>query len=333
MKQKKVLILTDHKNHSSENSLYDLSVKMLQNENTASLDIASRANAVNQDFFEGNHDAQLFATPINSDFAFSENDHPLSKNFRTIEVKNYDLVWLRMPPPLSENFLNFIANTFSKSVIINHPKAIFQTGSKAFLLNFEEVCPSLKICQSLADIVAFKAQFPMVLKPFREYGGKGIVKIDGSDVFVGKEKISFETFKTNYVKNPTDYLAVKYLKNVNQGDKRIIVVNGEILGASLRLPAPDSWLCNVAMGGSSHMTEVTKAEKEIIRLINPKLTQLGIVMYGVDTLVGDDGHRVLSEINTTSIGGLPQIAALKKQPLVEKAIQLIWSYYHKKIKN
>ena len=82
------------------------------------------------------------------------------------------------------------------------------------------------------------------------------------------------------------------------------------------------------MGGSSNRTEVEPEEEAIIKLINPILTQRGIVMYGVDTLVGDDGKRVLSEINTTSIGGLPQIAAMQQEPLVEKAIDLIWKYFN-----
>jgi len=83
------------------------------------------------------------------------------------------------------------------------------------------------------------------------------------------------------------------------------------------------------MGGSSNLAEVEAEERRIVEAINPILSKMGIVMYGLDTLVGDDGKRVLSEINTTSIGGLPQIAALKKLPLVEEAIDLIWSYFLK----
>ncbi len=93
----------------------------------------------------------------------------------------------------------------------------------------------------------------------------------------------------------------------------------------------DSWLCNVAMGGSSNIAEVDVDEQKIIRVIDPVLSKMGIVMYGVDTLVGDDGKRVLSEINTTSIGGLPQIARLMKKPLVKEATDLIWNYITEKM--
>ena len=330
--KKKVLILTDHSNHSSENSLYALALKMLGHEETHSVDIASRAIEINSAFFAGSDTAALFATKIGSDFGYRNNDHPLSKNFSEVDIATYDLVWLRLPPPLSKEVLAFFSSKFSTAIVINEPSSINETGSKEFLLNFPSVCPSMKICSSLEDIIEFKALFPIVLKPFNEYGGRGIVKIEGDVVSEGNQSISFNDFSRSYESNPIEYLAVKYLKNVKQGDKRIVVVNGEILGASLRLPAENSWLCNVAMGGSSNVAQVEKEEEEIIQLINPTLSDKGIVMYGVDTLVSDDGKRVLSEINTTSIGGLPQIAAMNNLPLVEQAIDLIWEFYNDKKK-
>ena len=130
-----------------------------------------------------------------------------------------------------------------------------------------------------------------------------------------------------------EYLGVKFLSNVSQGDKRIVVVNGKVLGASLRLPAQDSWICNVAMGGSSNYAEIDEAERQIIQRINPTLSRLGLVMYGVDTLMGDEGKRILSEINATSIGGLPQIEALSGRPVVEETCELIWQYIIKKNKS
>ena len=330
--KKKVLILTDHSNHSSENSLYELAVKMLAHKETDSIDIASRAIEINSEFFRGSDSAVLYATSINTDFSFNKDNHPLSKNFSQVDISTYDLVWLRLPPPLSKEVLAYFSSKLSNAIVINEPSSIYETGSKKFLVNFPSICPPMKICSSLEDIIEFKVLFPIVLKPFNEYGGRGIVKIEGDLVNSGNHSISFNDFSRTYESNPIEYLAVKYLKNVKQGDKRIIVVNGEILGASLRLPADNSWLCNVAMGGSSNITKVEKEEEEIIQLINPTLSDKGIVMYGVDTLVSDDGKRVLSEINTTSIGGLPQIAAMNNLPLVEQAIDLIWEFYNDKKK-
>ena len=330
MRKYNVLVLTDHTNHSKENSLYALVGTMLQHPLTQKIDIATRGNRVNDDFFQQKKNAELMVSEVNEAFSFTDDGFYLVNDLKLASLDSYDLVWLRMPPPLNKSFLDFMENVFQKQLIVNNPKGIYKTGSKEFLVNFQDVCPPIKICKSKADIIEFKNHFPIVLKPFREYGGKGIVRVDGDNVWVGKEQKSFENFLNELDENDIQYLGVKYLKNVDQGDKRIVVVNGKIMGASLRLPAKDSWICNVAMGGSSHMAEVDEDEKKIVEAINPTLSEMGIVMYGVDTLVDDDGKRVLSEINTTSIGGLPQIAKLRNLPLVEEAIDLIWTYFLQK---
>ena len=122
------------------------------------------------------------------------------------------------------------------------------------------------------------------------------------------------------------YLSMKYLKNVSEGDKRILVVGGEILASSLRLPAKDSWLCNVAQGGKSVSSEVTEREREIIQTINPTLKKKGVLIYGADTLVDDDGKRVLSEVNTLSVGGFPQAEAQTGKPVINTLISKIFEY-------
>ena len=329
MKKYKILVLTDHRNHSSENSLYRLVQSMRTHPSCAKLDVATRGNELNGFFFDRLIPKSLFVNKVDEHFTFFPNGHAFKTNIRREYVQNYDVVWLRMPPPLSSDFLEFLTKEFPEQLIINHPRGIYETGSKAFLMNFKEVCPPIEICTSIQDIKNFKSNFPIVLKPFREYGGKGIVRIDGDIVWDGKEQKTFDEFAQQINTQPINYLGVKFLKNVGQGDKRIIVVNGQILGASLRLPAAGSWLCNVAQGGSSNTAEVAPEEIEIIQKINPVLSEMGIVMYGVDTLVGDNGKRVLSEINTTSIGGLPQIAKMEGKPLVKQATNLIWEYISK----
>lgn len=333
MNKFKVLILTDHTNHTDQNSLYPLVKKMLQHDLTDSIDIVSRANLGNNSFFECQKNSEIFVSSVNEEFTFTKSGIFLETNLRQEKPSSYDLIWLRMPPPLTKEFLDFVHSVFIEQFVINNPEAIYETGSKEFLANFFELCPPLKLCRSIDDIVAFKNQFSIVLKPFREYGGKGIVKIEGNDVWLGKQKIEFADFVNSLKDQNIEFLGVKFLKNVTEGDKRIVVVNGKIMGASLRLPSKGSWICNVAMGGSSTIAEVDEDEVNIIEKINPILSEMGIVMYGVDTLVNDEGKRVLSEINTTSIGGLPQITKLKNLPLLEEAIDLIWMYYLKNKKN
>jgi len=301
MKKFKILVLTDHSNHSKENSLYPLVQAMRQNEHCAQVDVATRGNELNDFFFKKLINKPLFVNKVDEHFTFFPSGRVFKDNVRRENVASYDVVWLRMPPPLSPGFLGFLNDEFPHTLIMNNPSGIYETGSKEFLLKFPSLCPPMQLCNSIADITRFKNQFPIVLKPFREYGGRGIVRIDGDQVWEGKEQQTFAEFKQALVGKPIEYLGVKFLKNVGQGDKRIIVVNGQIMGASLRLPAKDFWLCNVAMGGSSNVTTVDAAEVAIIKKIDPILSEMGIVMYGIDTLVDDDGKRVLSEINTTSI--------------------------------
>lgn len=329
MKQYNVLVLTDHTNHSKENSIYALLRAMRKHPTTRSVAVATRANKANSDFFQQQPNAELMVSPVMEDFSFTSDGAYYQQDLQPAALADYDLIWLRMPPPLSASFLEFIDETFADQFVINHPKGILKAGSKEFLKQFPDLCPPTKICQSKADIIEFKNRFPVVLKPFREYGGRGIVKIDGDKVWLGKEEMRFDDFMKNLADDDIQYLGVKFLKNVGQGDKRIVVVNGKVMGASLRLPPEDSWICNVAMGGSAQPSDVEPAEYNIVESINPVLSEMGIVMYGVDTLVGDHGKRVLSEINSSSIGGLPQIAAMQNLPLVEEAIDLIWSYYLK----
>ena len=326
MKNLKVLILTDHTGHSKENSLYALAQAMRIHPHCAKIDIATRGNAINEFFFKNYLSKGLFVNTVDENFSYSSLGKAYEKKVRRASVNTYDVVWLRLPPPLPKAFLIFLKHQYPNVLFINDPDGIYDTGSKEFLMNFPEICAPMKVCKSIDDILEFQHQFPIVLKPFREYGGKGIVRIENGKVWEGKIELPLIDFLEKIKDKPIEYLGVKFLKNVSKGDKRIIVVNGKIVGASLRLPPKDCWLCNVAMGGSSISAVADADEIKIVERINPILSKLGIVMYGVDTLLGDDGKRVLSEINTTSIGGVPQMAKQQGKPLVKTTTDLIWDF-------
>ena len=326
-----MLVLTDHSNHSVQNSLYALVHAMRSHPACAQLDVATRGGGLNDFFFDRKRSESLFVNRVDEHFAFHANGRSFRKNLRREQLQQYDVIWLRMPPPLSDDFLDFLRNAFPGKLIINRPEGIQKTGDKRFLLEFPGLCPPMKACTSVEDILEFKNRFPIVLKPFREYGGRGIVKIDGDQVWEGEKKSSLQEFITRIQNTDIGYLGVRYLKNVGQGDKRIIVVDGHIMGASLRLPPQGSWICNVAQGGQARPSEADTDERVMIAELHPVLEEMGIVMYGVDTLVGEDGKRVLSELNTTSIGGLPQMAKFSGIPLLQQAAGLMWNYITLKI--
>jgi glutathione synthase len=331
MQKLRVLVLTDHTNHSAENSVYSLLRSMRKHPRCEQIDIATRANPLNDFFFKNFSDEKLFVHEVDENFAFSPEGKSFKHKVQRESVNDYDAVWLRMPPPLPKPFLIFLKHKFPNQIFINDPDGIYETGSKEFLFNFPEVCAPMKICKSKEDILEFSQQFPIVLKPFRDYGGTGIVRIDGEKVWEGKNEISLDDFFRKLKNTKVEYLGVKFLKNVSKGDKRIVVVNGKMIGASLRLPPKDSWICNVTMGGSAIFAEADADELKIIDQINPTLEKLGIVMYGVDTLMGDDEKRILSEINTTSIGGIIQMEKQQGKALTKATTDQIWNFIRFKI--
>ncbi len=328
MKGYRVLVLTDHRGHSDQNSLYAILRSMIKHTQCLHLDIASRGLAANADFFDGMHETALQGTRVGADFAFTADGQYMTQGLKPLAVTDYDVLFLRLPRPISDEFLTWISELFDNATIINDPRGIIETSSKQFLLNFPTVCPDTKLCRSIEDVYAEVSKYPIVLKPLREYGGRGLLKIDGDRLDDGASihKTSDYLPQIEEQLQSDGYLSMRFLKNVSKGDKRILVVDGAIMAASLRLPAADSWLCNVAQGGTSVPAEVTAAERDIIRTINDHLRDHGIFMYGADTLVADDGQRVLSEINSLSIGGWPQAEAQTGQPIIQNMIQKLFQY-------
>jgi glutathione synthase len=292
------------------------------------MDVASRGLAENDDFFQHQRADRLHAAPLSSTFEFTPNGEHLRRGLRPVDPAAYDLVFLRLPRPISDDFLRWLAELFATKAIVNHPRGILQTSNKAFLLNFPDVCPDVRMCHSVEEVLDFATNYPIVLKPLREYGGKGLLKIDGDRLDDGTEIHDTRTYLSTLepLLRADGMLGMKFLKNVSQGDKRIIVVGGQIMAASLRLPAADSWLCNVAQGGTSVPTEVTEGERDLIAAINPVLRTAGILIYGADTLVDDQGKRVLSEVNTLSIGGFPQAEKQTGRPVIQPTIEKIFNY-------
>lgn len=323
-----LLVLTDHSTHSEENSIYLLLKEMLRHPICERIDVASRGIDGNKLFFEKMASKTLYGTQVSAMFSYRDDAYFFKKNLTKLALRNYDAVLMRLPYPTPEGFWPFVETTFKHAVIVNRPTGIEEVGNKAFMLNFPEVCPPMRYCTSMEDIDSFRQEFPIVLKPTKSYGGKGIVKIEGDKASVaGGRTMDYTEFVKTISGSPMDYLGVQFLKNVTQGDKRIVICNGEILGASLRTPKNGSWVCNVSQGGSSSESEADADERAIVERIDPVLQERGVIFYGIDTLVNDDGRRILSEINTASIGGIIRIEEYSRRPVMKRAAELLWDYF------
>jgi glutathione synthase len=300
----KIIVLTDHSTHSVNNSIYGLVKALIKHQDIEKVDLVTRADPRNADFFNGIEQVTLIAHSATLDFDFPA-DHFFENDIIETSLEQYDFMLLRLPRPVTEAFFKQLIQSFPENNIINRPSGIMKTGSKEYLLNFQKYTAPIKICKTIDDIASFKNQFPIVLKPFEEYGGKGIIRIDGDVVWLGNDvQVSFSDFAKEYSSAPVEYLGMKFLKNVTNGDKRIVVANGKILATALRVPGEGMWLCNIAQGGSALVTTPDERELEIINNITPILKKEGIFLYGLDTLEEDDGTRVISEVNTLSVGGI-----------------------------
>lgn len=322
----KIICLTDHKVHSDNNSVYSLCRSFLTSERVDSLDVASRGFSENDGLFKSMEGTEVMAAPVLEDFYYSESDALFKRDWRRVELNDYDLILVRFPYPVAPGLFEFLAEKIDERKFVNRPTGILETGSKAFLFHFSEFCPAMQICRSEEDITAFSRVFPVVLKPLRSYGGKGVVKVDRGLVNPGKEATPLKEYlEQEDVDLPI--LAMKYLENVTQGDRRTVVANGRVITSSTRFPAKGNWLCNVAQGGHSQMTDPSEEELEMIKVISPVLLEKGIVVYGMDTLVGDDGKRRLSEINTLSIGGIYPAEKESKIPYSKMVSDAILDYF------
>ncbi len=324
----RVLCLTDHDKHSKENSIYALLSKMLVSDRCKEVVVASRSAELNKDFFYNHTFDTIHGHGVRAEFNYQNAQQDLHTKIEAYNPRDFDIIFLRLPRPVTDAFLKALETTFTDQCIINKPSGIITCSSKAVLVNFPEVCPPIKLCRSPKEVLSFASQFDTVIKPLKEYGGKGIVKIINNVVNDGTQNLFIETYLNTMHEeiHNEGVLAMKYLKNVNQGDKRLIVVGGQVLAASLRMPPENSWLCNVSMGGTSISSEPDVDELKIIESINPFLLEKGILIYGADTLVNDDGKRILSEINALSIGGFPQAEKQTGLPIIQLTIDKIFDY-------
>jgi glutathione synthase len=321
-----ILILTDHKRHTSENSVYALAAELATHDHVHTVDIASRGQEENTFFFAGNVDSVLSVIPGMPGLTFEKAKELFASSSTEAELADYDFILLRLPPPAPEMLFNALMEQVPADHLINAPGGILHTSSKAFLTRFADLCPPMRLVRDQRDVLEFLSVHPLVLKPLHGYGGNGIFKITAghAEDSTGASGTHAEFFS---MWQPP-YLAMQFLDRVSEGDKRTIVVNGHILGSAIRVPASGQWVCNVAQGGVSGHAIADEDEHRIATALSNELGKFGIVMFGFDTLVGNDGKRVLSEVNTMSIGGLKQIRNPDDQPILGAVVHHLLSHMH-----
>ncbi|MDC0711918.1 glutathione synthase [Stigmatella sp. ncwal1] len=232
-------------------------------------------------------------------------------------ISSLDVLFLRKDPPVDVDFLHatqLVELCAGKSPIyINSPSALREANEKLFTLHFPDLMPETFVARELPALADFIARHPggTILKPIDGFGGKGIVFLDQKD----RNTRSMLEMLTRGGQEPI--MAQAYVPQARLGDKRIILVNGEPLGAVLRVPSDDDHRGNMAAGGKPVKTVLTAREKEICARLKPVLLERGLYLVGIDVL-GD----YLTEVNVTSPTGLVEIDRLDGVSIESHVIDL-----------
>lgn len=321
-----LLVVTDHLAHRDSNSMYSLSRALREDDRSGKVWACSRGVELNKDFFSGTPGASIYAVEVNHAFAFDARGSVFIQKPQWIDRLEIGAILIRMPQPFDPAFLFSLESIVPPDKIVNRPEGIVETATKEFLLKVSYLCPDVFLCLTLDQAMQHASDQEIVLKPFHSYGGHGILRIGNGFGWIGQDRFPLADFVNRLPPDQFPMLAMRFLPNVTQGDKRTIVVHREVLGSALRLPAPGHWICNAAQDGQAFLDQMDEEERIIEDTLTPLLHRKGIIMYGFDTLVDDDGRRVLSEINTLSIGGLQPLQDLSGRPIMQQAARLIWDY-------
>jgi glutathione synthase len=224
----------------------------------------------------------------------------------TLPLSGFDLVWMRKDPPFNQDYIyaTYILSLIDgeKTKVINKPAGIRESNEKLYTLYFPEWIPESLVTKDLAQLNKFlsEAGGELVVKPLDGHGGEGVFYVKHGDRNSNVILETITNFGTRYV------LAQKFIKEVSEGDKRIIILNGDPLGAVLRVPRPGGeFRCNFHSGGSPAKSTLTDRDIEICEALAPRLRKDGLYFVGIDVIGG-----YITEINTTSPTGIQEINTL-----------------------
>ena len=233
-----------------------------------------------------------------------EGDHARLGDPRLVDLSAVDVVLLRQDPiPFDLAYLTttyLLERIHPKTLVVNAPRGVRDAPEKLFVMDFPELMPPTLIARDRLAIEAFRAEHgEVVIKPLYGAGGAAVFKVGLKDPNFGS---LFDLFSVTF-REP--WVIQKYLPAVAEGDKRIILVDGEAKGAVNRIPAADDIRSNMVRGGAAKETDLTPRERAICERIGPELRRRGLLFVGIDVIGG-----FLTEINVTSPTGIRAVKTL-----------------------
>jgi glutathione synthase len=238
--------------------------------------------------------------------------------YGTGALEEFETIWMRKDPPFDLKF--FFATHLlslvdqSKCFLLNNPKGLREANEKLYALRFPEQIPQTLVTSDMARLRAFMTELggEMIIKPLDGCGGSGVFYLNEQD----RNTNSILEAATDTGRRLV--MGQRYLPEIRQGDKRIIVVDGEPLGAVLRVPLESETRGNIHVGGQCVKTEVAERDREICAALAPLLRADGLYFVGLDVIGG-----FLTEVNVTSPTGIQEINALDHVCLERNVVDFV----------
>jgi glutathione synthase len=250
------------------------------------------------------HDGRLYARARPLEVTRSQGNHHRFGSFDELDLAGVDVILMRQDPPFDMAYITatHLLELLPQNgpLVVNDPVAVRNAPEKLFVLRFKELMPPTLLTRDRDAIRAFwREHGDIILKPLFGNGGAGVFRLRPGDENLTALLEIYESIQREPV------MVQRYIPEVRQGDKRIILVEGEAMGAVLRVPPEGEARANLHVGARPVKTELTSREREICAAIGPTLRAQGLVFVGID-VIGD----WLTEINVTSPTGIQEIARL-----------------------
>jgi glutathione synthase len=233
-----------------------------------------------------------------------------------VDLGTFDVVWLRQDPPFDMGYItttHLLERIHPKTLVVNDPFWVRNFPEKLLVLDFPTLTPPTLVARDLATIRAFKHEHgDIILKPLYGNGGAGVFRLDPND----RNLASLHELFTGISREPL--IAQKYVPDVVRGDKRIILVDGEPVGAINRVPAEGETRSNMHVGGRPEKVGLTERDLEICAAIGPTLREKGQIFVGIDVI-----GNWLTEINVTSPTGIQELERFDGTNAAERIWQAI----------
>lgn len=244
--------------------------------------------------------------------------HATLGDLREVDLSEFDVVWLRQDPPFDMHYItstHLLDRLAPQTLVVNDPFWVRNYPEKLLVLDFPDLTPPTTIARDLSTIKAFKERHgDVILKPLYGNGGAGVFRLDEQD----RNLTSLHELFTGFSREPL--IVQKFLPDVSNGDKRVILVDGEPVGAINRVPAAGETRSNMHVGGRPEKIGLSERDIEVCARIGPLLKEKGQIFVGID-VIGD----YLTEINVTSPTGIQELERFDDVNIAGKIWQAIES--------